>query len=226
MEEKKRSSHRLTSKDYLILVGILIGVTVVYFGIYFLLIKGEANEYDKTLYDTSTGLINIVIGAFTIFFVLRTYQSQREQIIKQEIQIDEQREQLKKNDRDVEFNRLVDIFYRQIDFLLPNIHTELYKALTLRLLHYDYSDADKKSFINQEKSKILSYYTILKEQLEIFKTLLNTSELPILEREYIKMILVFNIGTEFFVLMREIKRLSSILDDIEPSIEAVRNPLN
>lgn len=71
-----------------------------------------------TLIEPSIALFGILLGtlltAITIIFVYKTYQAQREQI-------EEQQKELAENAREKEFNRIIDIFYKQIDYTLSRL---------------------------------------------------------------------------------------------------------
>ncbi|GHE44383.1 hypothetical protein GCM10017764_29480 [Sphingobacterium griseoflavum] len=58
--------------------------------------------------DSVVGIGGLLLNAVTIYFVYITYQQQRKQI-------EEQNEQLAKSDKEAEFNRLLDIIYKQLD---------------------------------------------------------------------------------------------------------------
>ena len=88
---------------------ILLTLLILYVILYLLFILSRANEADKTLFDTIGNILGLGINAMTIFFVYKTYKSQKDQIEFQQIEIE-------KNKKDVEFNRTLDIVYRQLEF--------------------------------------------------------------------------------------------------------------
>lgn len=66
-------------------------------------------------FEAITGLSGLVLSFGTVFFVVKTYSAQKEQIRIQNIQIDIQKQEIEDNKKDLEFNRALDIVYKQLE---------------------------------------------------------------------------------------------------------------
>src|SRR5690606_31313427 len=100
MEKNNLPSYKQTSFLILICAGIILIVYIVSLCMLF-----SEKEIDADNKNNAIQFTSLFITALTILFVYRTYNIQKEQI-------DIQRDEIKNNIQDVEFNRVLDIVYQ------------------------------------------------------------------------------------------------------------------
>lgn len=97
----------MTNRDVKI---VLCGFSIIFFFSLFYNIKKFA--IDKTsntdIIEATVAILTLITTIITIYFVYKTYKAQREEINKQD-------EEIERNRRDTEFNRVLDLVYRQLD---------------------------------------------------------------------------------------------------------------
>ncbi|WP_182981720.1 hypothetical protein [Sphingobacterium sp. UME9] len=96
-------------KDFL--SGFVGGVLVigVILGLY---VNSFAPENTAENITAVVSVLALIVSSVALFYLYRTYQTQREEIA-------EQKKELLRNKKDVEYNRALDIIYKHIDYTLP-----------------------------------------------------------------------------------------------------------
>lgn len=131
LEEKKENQIK-KGILYYVTVGLIILTTVNLVGLVVHCYWKSKNINDADGYnsiDASIALMALLVNVITIIFVYATYQKQKEQI-------DIQREEIEDNKKDVEFNRALEIIYRQLEFTRVRFKPEN--------AHYIYTDYESK----------------------------------------------------------------------------------
>jgi len=142
-----------------------LGLFICYcIGVSVFISKGD----DKLVgaFEAITGLSGLVLSFGTVFFVVKTYSAQKEQIRIQNIQIDIQKQEIEENKKDLEFNRALDIVYRQLEhtnskftYINEPSHKVLNSLYNRKVLFKNILPV--KTFLNDYKSEIALYITII-----------------------------------------------------------------
>ncbi|WP_343556324.1 hypothetical protein [Sphingobacterium sp.] len=94
---------------------IFLGVFILYaIGVALFISKGD----EKTIgaFEAITGISGLILSFGTVYYVVKTYQAQKQQIGVQKIQIKIQQDEIFANKKDLEFNRTLDIVYKQLEY--------------------------------------------------------------------------------------------------------------
>lgn len=100
-----------------ILIPAIFSLLIISFGFSLSFLTME-KEIDTNNISNAIQFCSLIIGIVTILFVLKTYQSQKEQIAIQQ-------KELAENKKDGEYNRLLDITFRQLEFSMRNLEFSL-----------------------------------------------------------------------------------------------------
>ncbi|WP_312190381.1 hypothetical protein [Sphingobacterium sp.] len=117
--------------DSIILLLAFLAVFILYaIGVALFISKGD----EKTLgaFEAITGISGLILSFGTVYYVVKTYKAQQQQIIMQEKQIRIQQDEILANKKDVEFNRTLDIIYKQLEYtniVFKPIADEYYSSL-------------------------------------------------------------------------------------------------
>lgn len=121
---------------------IIAFIIVLLYGYIFYLVYSRAEQQHFNAFEVVTGLSGLIISIVTIYFVFNTYDVQLKQIAQQKGQIED-------NKKDVEFNRALDMVFRQLEITGNNIKE--FKEKNYRTIHYP------------KGSKIIRYYDEFKQ---------------------------------------------------------------
>ncbi len=177
---------------------IVTVIIVIYFGLHWYWKKNITEEIGYTRIDTVIATIGVPINILTILFVALAYRSQNKQI-------NEQKEQIKKNDRETEFSRVLDIIYRQLPNTLEAIKSHHYSRLYQIISDNYKTDVEKERYlldhIESGNVDVQYYLLIVTQHLGIFNYILDNNNLTSDKRDYVRQILWANIGAsyEYFV---------------------------
>lgn len=129
--ENKEKKKKWYYDDSIILLLAFLAVFILYaIGVVLFISKGD----EKTLgaFEAITGISGLILSFGTVYYVVKTYQSQQQQIIMQKKQIRIQQDEILANKKDVEFNRTLDIIYKQLEYtniVFKPIADEYYSSL-------------------------------------------------------------------------------------------------
>lgn len=84
-------------------------ILIIAFGVVYILVDKNAEDKDYKIFDVVTPLLALIISVIGSVYVYNAYSAQQEQI---KIQKDE----IERNRKDVEYNRVLDTVYRQLEF--------------------------------------------------------------------------------------------------------------
>jgi len=88
---------------------LAIVILVIVFGVVYILVDKNAEDKDYKVFDVVTPLLALFISVIGSIYVYNAYKAQQEQL---KIQKDE----IERNQKDVEYNRVLDTVYRQLEF--------------------------------------------------------------------------------------------------------------
>lgn len=100
----KNKKNGLYYDDVILLAVIIFIVAILYvLGIALFIAKGD----DKTVgaFEAISGVSGLLLSISTVFYVIKTYSTQKEQVRVQNVQIDMQKQEIEDNKKDLEYNR-------------------------------------------------------------------------------------------------------------------------
>ncbi|WP_099367534.1 hypothetical protein [Sphingobacterium sp. 1.A.4] len=174
------------------LVYIILSIVIIYNIIYFLLILSKANESDKTLYDTVGNFLTLFINTLTIYFVYKTYASNKE---------------------DVQFNRTIDLFYKQLTYSEKRILNDValqsqMEKFFKRVQNSNVSFEVENDFLGNDElerySKVLKY---ISEDLYIYTLILERTNLTLDNKKFIVNLTIGNIYPNLLIRLSEFQNL-------------------
>lgn len=89
-------------------------VLVIAFGVIYILVDKNADDKDYKVFDVVTPLLALVISVIGSIYVYNAYNAQQEQI-------KIQKEEIKNNKKDAEFNRVLDILYQHSNKTIKDV---------------------------------------------------------------------------------------------------------
>lgn len=170
---------------------ILTGFSLILFiSLYYNISKSTLNTTAENI-QAVVSMITLIVSIVTIYFVYKAYQSQNEQIAIQKKELEEGR-------KDVEFNRALDMFYKQIEYskhriainnLEPIIKAFIENTLnTFYILDLVYSNLGIKEFI-----KISKIFRVLSEDLRIYNNILIQTNVNESDKLFLMQLVIDNI---------------------------------
>ncbi len=181
---------------------ILFGFsTILFFSLYYNISNTTEKSTTADNIQAVVSIITLIVSIVTIYFVYKAYQSQKDQIEVQKKEIDENR-------KDVEFNRALDIVYRQLELSLPLIKNNDYNVFLEIVL----------SVVNPEKDTIFSLedlelelYDLLdniEKHINMFLLTLDNINLDLKDKEYLRKLICTNLNSDFFLFLHNLKGYS------------------
>ena len=120
----------------------------------------KSDEKTVGAFEAITGISGLILSFGTVYYVVKTYQAQKQQIRMQENQIRIQQEEILGNKKDLEFNRKLDIIYRQLE----------YSNIIFKKIEDQYHERIKfNASINYVFSYTISFDYIFKQLIEQLK---------------------------------------------------------
>ena len=188
---------------------ILLTLLILYIILYLLFIHSRANEADKTLFDTIGNILSLGINAVTIFFVFKTYKSQKDQIEFQQKEIED-------NKKDVEFNRALEIIYRQLQYtekrfnpvnnaIQKGRYYNYINASVLESKNNNFKEVERIFFSN--RLDILYNIQFFNSEFEMIKDILDVEGLPKEARIKLINIYCWNIDKKLRSNLLELRKL-------------------
>ncbi|PRD56743.1 hypothetical protein [Sphingobacterium gobiense] len=165
---------------------ILLGIAISAFGIMIPILYTN-NEVDGTNVSNSIQFLTLLVGIATIAYVIKTFELQRKQI--------------EDNNRNTEFNRVLDITYRQLDITKDRLK-EL-DELSVSLIEVIRTRDDL--FENQPGFR--KYLYNLTAQTYFYKRLLNKSYLSYNDKQFVFLVFYDNIPPSILQLTFHIQIL-------------------
>jgi len=125
-------------KDKSIKIVIALFLIIAAYFLFYLEIHIKAEEQDFKTFEVVNGLVGLLLTAVASIFVYNTYKAQKEQI-------DIQRDEILRNQKDIEFNRLLDIMYQHSTKTIKDI--EVFRNKEITTLGNNKTTYDKAGFI-------------------------------------------------------------------------------
>lgn len=198
-------------KDIIILLIICVGVGLAFFLMYYLIIYNKLNPADIETHYTVSNLVGLLISVGTIYFVFKTYNSQKEQIEIQRELIKAQEVELEANRRDIEYDRALDLIYEQLQYTnksfeefvkvgkSPNEkkYYELFIGITTILARSPIPELKYAVDIDYLKtaSKVLAY---ISKEFRIYDLIIKNDKLNKRKQEFLSRLVTDNVDNKLF----------------------------
>lgn len=208
MSDKEYKS--LIPKNTVLPLALLI--LVIVFGVVYILVDKNADDKDYKIFDVVTPLLALIISVIGSIYVYNAYNAQQEQI---KIQKDE----LERNQKDVELNRQLDLIYRQLELCIPQIKNKEFLRLYNSFSDFNKNDGHRLNEFDEDFD-ISMYWLNTASYIDNFIYVINSSKLDISEKEYLRTIVINNLNKDFIDLTDAfynlIKRGNTMFDFTEP----------
>lgn len=174
-----------------ILIGIiclLVIILIVNLYLYWKSTVNDNNGYNSI--NALIALLALLVNIITIFFLYFNYQQQQKHINKQE-------DELKNNRNDIEFNRTLDIIYKQLEysqrkFSLLNLSNNL-KEFVENLTDNRFYSFTFNITLDKELLSVNRILELLIKELELYNKIINSSKLDKDVKDYLIELVVKNI---------------------------------
>jgi len=178
-----------------ILIGIICLLVLILIVNLYLYWKSTVNDnHGYNSINALIALLALLVNIITIFFLYINYQQQQKHIKTQE-------EELNNNKQDTEFNRLLDIIYKQLEYtndaleeLDGDVFTNLTNSLNLEVDEKLKDDISAIYFASNDE--LISYMHHVNDRLQVYNTLFKSSGLDDKLLDKLKVILITNFGWE------------------------------
>ncbi len=172
-------------------VFILLGVCAI-LGLYF--VRYSSDEMADKITAVAS-VFSVVVSCIAIFYVYRTYQTQREE-----------NDRLK---RDTEFNRALELIYKQLELTKSVLYNDTYNRLSKCWNGDEFTRINITKYINENKFEVQLYVDEISEQFAIFSVLLNNSKCSEEDREQLRLSIRNNIPYSFVHFYQELHEADS-----------------
>lgn len=192
-----------TEKKYKDLLVTLIIVAVFLIGIFIHCywknkILDESVGYNSI--NSVISLLALIINIITIFFVYRAYNSQV-------MQIELQKTEITENKKETEFNRILDIIYKQLEF---NINILSNEKSTFNKINEHIIFQNKSNIIsNLEDISRLSI--LINDEINFYISLINKANLEINDKKFLFNIVYKNLGNDYIEFLMYIGQFENII---------------
>lgn len=193
MDKEKKSGWYYD--DTILLAIIILVVFVLYSaGIAVFIAKSD----DKTVgaFEAISGVSGLLLSISTVFYVIKTYTAQKEQVRIQKDLIDFQKDEINRNRRDVDFNRVLDLVYKQLEYTdkrllkLSESHFKLLFNLVKGNAYYAESISFNWIFIK------------LIEEFQLYDSIIDNGHLDIYNVNLVYDVIITNINQELILLYK------------------------
>lgn len=180
---------------------ITLFVIIIFFFSYYELfnqfLQSPANSLEAS--NTTIQFLLLITGIVTIFFLYINYDQQRKHIKIQQ-------EEIASNTQDVEFNRLLDIVYRQFEISLPQIKSHsTYRTLNRLMNDFNIPDYDRVQEIESYSESILTFLINTQGLINNFLFIIRNSNLELERKNFIRNIICNNLNSNFFWVFESFK---------------------
>lgn len=187
--------------DKLLIIICTVLVIPIGLGLYFYF-KDDLKINDENGYnsiDSVVGILSLVLSIITVISIFITYQSQQKQI--------------RDNNKDVEFNRVLDLFYKQIGYsekrLIVNKKlaeeiNRFYKGIYIQTKDLDIEYTNEGI---QLLSSYLKVITHIRRDLEVYHRILISSNLSDDKKKFIVDISIENIYPDLRIITKNFYKL-------------------
>lgn len=147
-----------------------------------------------------TGVFTLLLTLGAVLYAYKAFKEQKRQNDNNEIQI-------KKNNEDVEFNRVLDLVYRQLELSLPVIKNKRFDYLSK--LFYDVEMDDKEIVVDIEtfEFELIDYLESVESQIENLIFILEENSLKDKTKIYLKKLICNNLNNDFFYVFLRFEEL-------------------
>ncbi len=172
---------------------------VVYIGVFNFFYDSSPKQKDAD--NTTIQFILLITGIITITMLFVNFFIQKQQL-------KEQKDELEKNKEDLNYNRAIDLIYKQQDFSTHRI----YAINNLNVVIQPFVDKVQNSFYslaeeynrlgNKELKKIKKLFKVLHDDLNIYKDVLEHTNLNEDQRVFLMKIVIENIYPKLYDTLR------------------------
>lgn len=188
---------------------ILFGFsTILFFSLYYNISNSTEESTTADNIQAVVSLITLIVSIITIYFVYKAYLSQKEQI-------ELQQNELESNRKDVEFNRAVDLFYKQIEFtknrilIINNLEPIIYD-----FIHITNYINDPYYNVNFTKYQLETYSKLMDVLFEDFTSYDKVLKILILDNDSKKLLLELMVNNIYPKLYESIYNFRFLLHDL------------
>jgi len=193
-----------------ILIPVLFVLFTLAFGIVYILVDKNADEKDYKIFDVVTPLLALIISVIGAVYIYNAYQAQQEQIRIQ-------KQEIKDNRKDIEYNRLLDIVFRQLEFSkteLSNLKDVYYKTFINH--QTSYSVFPELSSYKYLCSVLLMYY-------QFFDKIITSSNINNEDKKTLINVISNNTIIELPMLIIKLGSIFKYSDDSKPTKEVLES---
>lgn len=193
-------------KDKSIKIAIALFLIIAVYFLFYLPIHIKAEEQDFKTFEVVNGLVGLLLTAVASIFVYNTYKVQREQI-------NIQKGEIARNQKDIEFNRILDLFYKQIEYSEKrlNINVKLAEEINRFYKGVYIQTKDLDIEYTNEGIQLLSSYlkviTHIRRDLEVYHRILISSNLCDDKKKFIVDISIENIYPDLRIITKNFYKL-------------------
>lgn len=173
---------------------ILTGFSIILFVSLYYNISKSTVESTTAIIQAVTSILTLIVTIVTIYFLYKNYNQQQ-------IHID-------KTNEDVEFNRILDTVYRQLDLSLPLIKNKDYSVFNKIIIDVESKREDIIHTIEQFELEIYDLLGNIEKHIELFLIIINNPKLSVEDREYLRILISTNLDNDFFNFLLTLKGFS------------------
>ncbi|WP_447767563.1 hypothetical protein [Sphingobacterium faecium] len=193
-----------TEKKYKdLLIALIIIITVFLIGTFIHCywkskIIDESSGYNSI--NSVISLLALIINIITIFFVYRAYKSQV-------MQIEIQKTEIIENKEETEYNRILDIIYKQLEL---NISTFTNEKSNFNKIN-EYIFHQNKSNILSNLPEISRLSRLINDEINFYISLINKANLEIHNKKFLFNIIYKNLGNDYIEFLMYIGQFESLI---------------
>lgn len=173
---------------------ILTGFSIILFVSLFYNISKSTVESTTSIIQAVTSILTLIVTIVTIYFLYKNYNQQQRQI--------------DKTNKDVEFNRILDTVYRQLDLSLPLIKNKDYSVFNKIIIDVESKREDIIHTIEEVELEIYDLLDNIEKHIGLFLIIINNPKLSVEDREYLRILISTNLDNDFFNFLLTLKGFS------------------
>ncbi|WP_099369839.1 hypothetical protein [Sphingobacterium sp. 1.A.5] len=196
---------------------VLIGFSIIlFFSLYYNISNSTKESTTADNIQAVVSIITLIVSIITIYFVYKAYQSQKEQINIQQAEIEDNR-------KDVEFNRALDIVYRQLEISLPLIKDNDYKVFKDIVIDVETRNEDIIRTLEELEFELYDSLRNIEIHISMFNMTLNNSKVGINDKEFLRILICTNLNSDFFNFLHTLRGFSSEIFNGKNTYESIIN---